>query len=333
MKRLLAMMIIMAAGLVFLTGCNNTGQEPANNSAGESLQKITILLDWVPNTNHTGLFAAQNMGYFAAEGLEAEIIQPGDGGTAQLIGAGTGEFGVSYQEDVTVARSEGIPVTAIAAVIQHNTSGFASEKAQNITRPADFSGKTYGGWGSPAENAIINAIMQKDNADFSTVNIMNIGSFDFFTSLTKGVDFAWIFQGWTGIEAEIRNVELNFIPVAEIDPIFDYYTPVLIASDKTIGQNPELVQKFMRAVSRGYDYCIEHPEAAAGILLEHAPELDQELVVRSQKYLSAEYKADAPRWGEMKAEVWQRYADFMYDNELIASNIEVGRAFTNDFLP
>ena len=332
MKRLFIFITIMMVGLFSLSGCSNGEKQSAEKAEEDNLQKITVLLDWVPNTNHTGLFAAKDLGYYEAEGLEVEIMQPGDGGTAQLIGAGTGEFGVSYQEDVTAARSQDIPVVAIAAVIQHNTSGFASLKAKGITTPADFSGKTYGGWGSPAENAIISAIMEKDHADFSTLNIMNIGSFDFFTSLEKGVDFAWIFQGWTGIEAQLRNIELNFIRLSELNPVFDYYTPVIIASEETIEQNPELAEKFIRAASRGYDYCIEHPEEAAQILLDNAPELDKELVLRSQEYLAAEYKADAARWGEMKTEVWQRYADFMYENKLIDRNIKAEEAFTNRFL-
>lgn len=333
MKRLLTLALIMVFGVFCLSGCNDAEKQSGEKDNTNSLEKITVLLDWVPNTNHTGLFVAKDMGYYQAEGLEVEIIQPGDGGTAQLIGAGTGEFGVSYQEDVTAARSQDIPVVAIAAVIQHNTSGFASLKSSNITTPADFSGKTYGGWGSPAETAIIEAIMQKDSADFSTVNMMNIGSFDFFTSLEKGVDFAWIFQGWTGIEAELRDIDLNFIRLSEVNPVFDYYTPVIIASEETIKQNPQLAEKFMRATSLGYNYSIDNPEKAAQILLDNAPELDKELVLNSQEYISAEYKADAPEWGEMKTAVWESYADFMYENSLIEKKINADEAFTNKFLP
>ncbi|MDD3894792.1 MAG: ABC transporter substrate-binding protein [Syntrophomonadaceae bacterium] len=332
MKRC-SVLILLLLVVLLTSGCNEGDKLTSQPDSPAAQEKITVLLDWVPNTNHTGLFVAKDLGYYADEGLEVEIIQPGDGGTAQLIGAGTGEFGISYQEDVTAARSQNIPVVAIAAVIQHNTSGFASLKSSNITTPADFSGKTYGGWGSPAETAVLKAIMEADNADFSTVNIMNIGSFDFFTSLEKGVDFAWIFKGWTGIEAQLRNVELNFIRLSEIDPVFDYYTPVIIASEDTLEKNPQLAEKFMRATSKGYSYCIENPEKAADILLDNAPESDRELLIESQKYLAAEYKADAPRWGEMKPEVWKNYADFMFANNLIDKKIKAEAAFTNQFLP
>ena len=150
---------VLAAALlgmmVLMTGCGAGDDSISSSDSKAPREKITILLDWVPNTNHTGLFVAKDLGYYDEEGLEVEIIQPGDGGTAQLIGAGTGEFGISYQEDVTAARAQDIPVVAIAAIIQHNTSGFASLKTSNITTPADFVGKTYGCWGSPSDMSLI----------------------------------------------------------------------------------------------------------------------------------------------------------------------------------
>ena len=100
----------------------------------EELQKITVILDWVPNTNHTGIYVAKENGYYDDQGLEVEIIQPTEGGSADLVAAGKGEFGISYQEQVTYARTaeNPLPIVAIAAIIQHNTSGFASPVEKNI---------------------------------------------------------------------------------------------------------------------------------------------------------------------------------------------------------
>ena len=294
---------------------------------------MTILLDWLPNTNHTGLYAAKDKGYFKAEGLDVTIMQPGEGGTSQLLAAGKGDFGVSYQEEVTIARSQDIPVVALAAVIQHNTSGFASPVEKGIKTPRDFEGKSYGGWGSPAETAIIKVLMDKYDADINTVEMVNIGSNDFFTSMHKGVDFAMIYWGWTGIEAELRDLDLNFIKMRDENPALDFYTPVLIANEKMVTEKPELVEKFIRACSKGYQFAIENPEEAAQLLLDNVPDLDRELVMASQEYLANEYQADAPRWGEMKREIWKNYADFMYENKLIDENIDPDKAFTNKYLP
>lgn len=316
--------------LFSLAGCCATTGKPAEKA---KKQKVTVILDWVPNTNHTGLYVARDKGYYAEEGLDVEIIQPADGGTAQLISAGQGDFGISYQEELTIARSQNLPVVALAAVIQHNTSGFASPADKNIKTPKDFEGKTYGGWGSPAETAMLKSIMDKYHADFSKVKVVNIGAADFFTSVEKDIDFSWIFYGWTGIEAEQRKMNLNFIKLREEDPALDFYTPLIITNESKISKDPELVKKFMKATSRGYEDCITHPNEAAEILVKAVPELDQTMVKASQAYLSNEYQSDAPRWGEMKASVWTDYAEFMHQNGLIKKQIDTSKAFTNDFLP
>ncbi|MGI6422271.1 MAG: ABC transporter substrate-binding protein [Syntrophomonadaceae bacterium] len=326
MKKILSCLIILALFAIPL-GC------PGQNGQDESKEKITVLLDWFPNTNHTGLYVAQELGYYEEEGLEVEIIQPAEGGTAQLIASGQGDFGVSYQEEVTIARSQDIPVVAIAAVIQHNTSGFASPVDKNIKSPLDFEGKSYGGWGSPAETAIIQALLDKYQGDINKVNFINIGSADFFTSIQKDIDFSMIYWGWTGIEAEIRNIDLNFIPIADEIKALDFYTPVLIANEDKIARDPDLISSFLKATARGYQYAIESPKEAADILLQRVPELDPELVRASQQYLAGQYQAEAAAWGVMNLEVWKNYVDFMYENKLIEKNIDASQAFTNDFLP
>lgn len=332
MRKTVIALLIMALLTMGMTGCagqtDQTGQKDAAHR-----QKVTVLLDWFPNTNHSGLYAAKDQGYYAQEGLDVNIIQPSEGGNPQLIAAGKGDFAVSYQEEVTVARSQDIPVVALAALIQHNTSGFASPVSKNITSPRDFEGKTYGGWGSPAETAVLKALMAKYDADFNQLKIVNIGDADFFASMQKGIDFSWIFYGWTGIEAEKKGMDLNFIKLADENKAFDYYTPVIIASESKIAKDPELVKKFMKATARGYDYAIKNPDTTAAILLKNVPELNQDLVAASQSYLSPEYKADAPRWGGMKSAVWKNYADFMYANQLIDKQVDVSKAFTNAFLP
>ncbi len=329
MKRMISIILTVCVLLTGLTGCSAKKDETQT----APLQKVTVMLDWFPNTNHTGLFAAKDLGYYKAEGLDVEFVQPSEGGNPQLIAAGKADFAISYQEEVTIARSQDIPVVALAAVIQHNTSGFASPVDKNIKSPQDFAGKTYGGWGSPAETAVLKTLMTKYGADFSKLKIVNIGSADFFASMQKGIDFSWIFYGWTGIEANQKGMDLNFIELKNEDKVFDYYTPVIIASESEIAKNPELATKFMRATAKGYDYAIKSPDKAAEILLKNAPELNKDLVVASQQYLAKEYQGDAPRWGEMKTEVWKGYADFMFNNKLIDKNIDANKAFTNKYLP
>ncbi|NLJ75885.1 MAG: ABC transporter substrate-binding protein [Peptococcaceae bacterium] len=330
MKRGLFVLALLATVVLLLVGCNSAQQTTGEQ---EALQKVTVLLDWTPNTNHTGVYVAQERGYYQEEGLDVEIAQPSEGGTAQLIGAGQGDFGFSYQEEATIARTKGVPVKALAAVIQHNTSGFAGPVEKGINSPKDFAGKKYGGWGSPAEEAVIEALMNEEDADFSQVEMINIGTTDFFTSIKKDVDFAMIFWGWTGIESEQRGVPLSFVRMIDYHDALDFYTPVLIASEDTLKNDPQMVGAFMRATAKGYADCINDPQAAGQILLDNVPELDEELVMASMMYLAGEYQSDAPVWGQMAAERWQKYSDWMYSQGLLEEPLDYQEAFTNEFLP
>lgn len=320
--------------IVILTAC---GAATTPTVSEPSLTTVRVGLDWTPNTNHTGLYVAQAQGYYKDQGLQVEILGAQEGGTVeQLVAAGRLDFGISYQEGVTQARVEGVPIVSIAAIIQHNTSGFASRVEEGITSPRDFIGKKYGAFGSPIEEAVIRGLLEcagvGDQVD--QVQFVDIGSSDFFVATERDeVDFVWIFKGWTGIEAEVRGVPLNIVMMNDVQCIPDYYTPVIITSEKMIAEQPDLVRRFLAATSAGYRFAIDRPAEAAEILLQAAPELDAELVRRSQQYLATQYQADAPRWGEQKLEVWRAYAQWMAERNLIARMIEPEKAFTNEFLP
>lgn len=324
------MILVFIFFLLFsLTGCRNQ----APTAPGNPTQKVRVILDWVPNTNHAGLYIARDQGYYAEEGLDVEILQPPEGGAAQLIASGQADFAVSYQEEVTMARSKNLPLVAIAAVIQHNSSGFASPQSKNIKDPFDFQGKTYGGWGSPSEIAMLKALMTKYGGDINKINIINIGTADFFTSVQRDIDFSWIFYGWTGIEAEQKGLKLNFIPLNKEDQAFDFYTPVIITNEKTAASNPQMVERFMKATSRGYLFAINDPDAASSVMVKAVPELNAGLVSASLRYLAPRFQADAVRWGEMKKSTWDAYTAFLLANGLLDKAIDSDQAFTNRFLP
>jgi ABC-type nitrate/sulfonate/bicarbonate transport system substrate-binding protein len=254
-------------------------------------------------------------------------------GADQLVAAGKSQFGVSYQESITQARIQGIPLVSLAAVIQHNTSGFASPKAKNIVSPKDFAGKTYGGWGSPVEEAVISSIMKTEEADVKDVKIINMGDSDFFTAVNRDIDFAWIFYGWTGVESELRNEPINMVYLTDYSEKLDYYTPVISTNEEMIKNDPDTVKKFMAALTKGYEYAIDNPADSADILIKAVPELDQELVKKSQEWLASKYQDDAPRWGEQKLEVWKNYSIWMFENGLLEKELEAEKAFTNEYLP
>ncbi len=298
------------------------------------LEKITLLLDWTPNTNHTGLYCAQALGYFEEEGLEVEILLAQEGGTSAMVSSGRAPFGVSYQEEVTYARSEGLPVVAIAAIIQHNTSGFAAPLDRQITTPADFQGKRYGGWGSPVESAMLKTIIEHYGGDFNKVEMLTTGAADYLSAVQKDmIDFAWIYYGWDGVAAELSGIPLTFFLLQDEDPRLDFYTPVLITSEKITQENPDLAKRFLRAVARGYEYAIAYPDKAADVLIKAVPELDRDLIFASQRYLSPRYQDEAPQWGHMKNEIWENHTQWLRENELLDQKIDISKAWTNEFLP
>ena len=299
----------------------------------KKLKKITIVLDWAVNTNHTGIYAAKDMGYFKAEGLDVAIEFPPEIGAEALILSGAAQFGVSHQEAITLARAKGIGLKALAAINQHNTSGFASRIGAGIRRPKDFEGKSYGGWGSPIEIATLKALMERDGGDYNKIKHVSIGSMDFFAATSGGIDFTWIFQGWDGVAAEIKGIKISFIPLREMEPALDYYTPLIAASDKYIKKNRGTVRKVIRALSRGYEFCIKNPEKAATILLNNAPELDRKLIIASQKFLAVQYRAEAPRWGEMRLSKWVNYGKWLDKYKQLEGPFDAKSAFTNEFLP
>lgn len=332
-KKIASISLTLALAASVLAGCS---QKNSETTSVDKPQKVTLMLDYTPNTNHTGIYVAKEKGFYKDLGIDLEIVQPSEGDSATLVATEKADFGVSYQEDVTYAltkEKDPLPVKAIATIIQHNTSGFASPESKNIKTPKDFEGKTYGGWGSPSEEAIIKLAMEKNGADFSKLNRVDIGQDDFFTATKKNIDFAWVFYGWDGIQAQLLKEKINYIPIKDIDTSLDYYTPILITNSKTIKENPELVKKFMEATAKGYDFAISNPKESAEILIKAVPELDKNLVKASQEYLSKEYQSDAPRWGEMKSSVWENYAKFMKSNGLIKKDLNVEEAFTNEFLP
>ncbi|MBM4431486.1 MAG: ABC transporter substrate-binding protein, partial [Chloroflexi bacterium] len=314
--------------LALAIGCATSLPSPSPQHEAEPKPVRAILsLDWVPNTNHTGFYVAQEKGWYVEEGIDLEIQIPSDPAAAlKQVAYGNTEFGVSFQEEVTMARSNDIPVVSLAAIIQHNTSAFASLAETGIQSARDIEGKRYASYGLPIERPILGQLMACDGGDINKVEFIDVG-FDAFPALIgKRADLAWIFMAWDGVQADIMGVRLNVLPLYG-SCVPDYYTPVVVAGEATIANKPDLVRRFMAATTRGYEYAIAHPEESAEILLRASPETDTELARRSQAWLSPRYQDDAPRWGVQKLEVWQEFADFMFQNQLIAKPVEPQKAF------
>ena len=321
--------LLLASLMVTILGAMACGKA---QPTGAPVQAV-LSLDWVPNTNHTGFYVALEKGWYADEGIALEIQIPSDPSAAlKQVGAGNTQFGVSFQEEVTIARAIGIPVVSIAAIIQHNTSAFAALKSSGITSAKDFEGKTYASYGLPIERPILEGLMHCAGGDVSQVEFVDVG-FDAFPALLGGrVDLAWVFLGWDGVQAQLKGVELSTVPLYG-SCLPDYYTPVIIAGEETLQNQGDLVRRFLAATARGYEYAIDHPAESADILLKHSPESDPDLVKASQAWLSPRYQDDAANWGEQTGETWSEFAAWMFEQGLLAEQVDPDLAFSNDYLP
>lgn len=304
------------------------------DSSDKNLRELTFALDWTPNTNHSGLYLAKERGYYEEEGLDI-TFRESDMNFIEMVANGTAAFGIASQEQVLQARASGaeIPVVAIAALLQHNTSGFASPADRGIESPQDFEGKTYSGWGTELELAFISTLMEKDNADYNKVEIINQSASNFIASMETEADFAWIYYGWDGVNCELQDYPINFILLGDIDERLDFYSPVLITSDELIETEPEVVSKFLRATRRGYLDAIADADAAVDALLTAAPELDPDLLRASQEWLNKESEKSGEAWGSITPERWASFAQWMSENDLLEEEIDVDSAYSTDFLP
>lgn len=317
---------------LLLSGCGTSSKNKEQKQAKK--EEVTVILDYVANTNHTGMYVALDQGYYDELGLDVDIVEPTEGATATLIAVGKGDFGISYQEDVTVARTSAdpLPIKAIATLIQHNTSGFATYADKKIESPKDFEGKTYSGWGGPGEEAVLKAIMAQNGADYNKLNVV-ISDGSGFEALKDKVDIMWFFEAWDNVKCKLNDFPINYMELRNLDERLDYYTPVIIANDDTLKNRPEMTKKFLAATAKGYQYAIEHPEESAKILQKYAPDYSIDMLTMSQEYLSKKYMEDTTKWGEMKDRVWDNYTDFLVEYGVIDQKIPAKECYTNEFLP
>lgn len=329
MRRLFVGLLVLPA--IVALGCG--GSTPTTTSP---LTPVSVVLDWTPNTNHTGIYLAKQRGDYARAGLDVEIIEPGQDGSIAPLAAGRAQFGVTYAEALLPARAQGTPIVSIATILRTNTSSLMSPADRKITRPRDLAGKTYGTYGGPTEAPIVRALVACDGADPDTVTFVDVGNADYGVGFRKhAYDAVWVFDGWDVIRLrDIAKTPVTTIPFRDhLDCIPDWYTPVLATTEAVIRDQPDLVRRFLDATAAGYRTAISDPAAAAGALLAGAPESDRALVEASTPFLAPYMSDTSGSWGRQDPAVWERFDAFLRHAKIITGKSPVADAFTNDFLP
>lgn len=322
--------LLLVFMVVILAACQ-TEDSTENNE----LSEIELILDWVPNTNHSGLFVAEAKGYFEDAGLKVTIRRPPEGGGTELVGSGNAEFGISFQDTLAAPFAQGLPVTVVASIINHNTSGIISHEEAGIETAADMAGKSYGTWNEPIETALVQYIVEADGGNYDEVELVPNQADNSVVGLANEMfDSAWIYYAWDGVMADYQEVPTNFFYLTDFAEELDFYSPVIIANNDYLENNPDEAKAVIQAIKKGYQYAIDFPMEAADLLISNAPELaeQRDFVLASQMWINEQYANSPDEWGYIDQERWNAFYKWLYDNDLVNVDLTENELFTNEYL-
>jgi ABC-type nitrate/sulfonate/bicarbonate transport system substrate-binding protein len=331
-----ALAAALLAGAV-LAACGDDGSSSSSDdSAGGGLQEVTLMLNWTPNAQHDGIYLAQAEGLYEEQGIDLEIIEPGEEGSDVAVGTGAAELGISQAESLLPAREQGVPVVSIATLFPVNDSTLMALADDDIGSPADLEGLTYGGFGGALETELISRLVECDGGDPDAVETVEVGNVDYLAGLEQDrFDVVWVFEGWDALRArEVEGADITTLPFRDYqDCIPNWYTPIVIAGEQIISEDPEMVTAFLTATAEGYLMAEEDPQAAADALLAAAPELDEELVRASADYHAPLFRNPGSSWGQQNPAVWEEFEVFLREAGLLTEQVDTNAAFTNARLP
>ncbi|WBU56012.1 ABC transporter substrate-binding protein [Paracoccus sediminicola] len=229
--------------------------------------KLSVALDWTPNTNHVGLYVAQAQGWFKEAGLEVEILPYTDTSSGTLVASGVAEFGILSAVSFHTQRAAGADLKVVLAVVQHETGRLVfNGEREDIQRPSDLDGLTYAGFGTDWENALISTIIRNDGGkgDFETVTLGTSA----YEALANGtVDFTLEVSTWEGVNSELLDRPQRSFAYADYG-VPDQQTTFLGGNGSWMKANPEQTRAFVEAAQRGYAFAADNPDAAADMLIE-----------------------------------------------------------------
>lgn len=289
--------------------------------------KIKVVLDWFANTNHTGFLLAEKRGYFAQAGLEVEI----DGevhGVMDLHGA---DMVLGPQISMLDCMARGVEMTAVAVLTQRCDSGIVSLKESGITSPRKLEGKRLTHWAPRWFHGVIGEAVRIDGGDYAKVQLVPMDVGDIVATLGTTADATWVYENWENQELIEADKEINFINLADVDPLFDFCAPCMAATHQILRERPEDVRAFLAALDRAYIEVAHDPEGTVLEVKEGLPKVSDALLVRSQKHLAPLLLNEKGHWGTMRPERWERMADWLVANGYY--DHRRSDEYTNEYLP
>ncbi|WP_064683766.1 ABC transporter substrate-binding protein [Rhizobium bangladeshense] len=248
--------------------------------------KVRIALDWTPNTNHIGIYVAKAKGFYAAGGLDVEILPFTDASAGTLVSNGVADFGISSEIEAMTQRAGGGDVKMVYGVVQTETARLIYKgDRDDIKRPKDLDGKTYGGFGGTWESALVSAMIRNDGGT-GDVKTVTLGTSAYEALDNGSIDFTLEIYTWEGIAAELENRKIGRFHYSDYG-IPDEQTTVIVSSDAYLSASREHARAFIQATRQGYAYSVDHPDEACDLLISNSNGalMNTELVKASQKAL------------------------------------------------
>ena len=318
------------------------------SEAASGPRPVRVAPDWLPNTNHIGLYVADALGYYAEAGLRLEMLPfDGEAMPRRKIATGETEFGLMPQQSVISMRARGLDAVSVAVLARPNTTSLMVRTQSGITRPAELVGRRYASYGTEFEVAMIADLIVADGGS-GAVELVPARKLDILQALYDGeIDLAWGFSAWEGIQAELAGHPLRHFFVTEYGAPNEYF-PLLVTTRALIARDPEMVGAFARATLRGYTFAAEHPDDAAELFIGRAdrtrlPPRADELVRLSTRWLAPRLNGtlaglpSSQPWGWHERETWAAFAAYIRrlasERELTAPEPDAEeKGYTNHFL-
>ncbi|USR79675.1 ABC transporter substrate-binding protein [Arcanobacterium pinnipediorum] len=306
MKKFLALCcsFVLAAGL---SGCDaSTTDDTAN-------RHVRVILDWTPNTNHTGIYVALNKGYYEDAGLDVEVLGFSQAGVESVVEHGGAEFGFTGAESLAIAYGQGADLKMVYSLQPLSSQGIAVRADSDIHTPKDLDGKLFATYGGVQNTDKVKEMIRHDGGkgEFDTV-VMGTAAYQ---AVADGsADFAEGLSTWESIEFELKGSALRFMYPWEWGVPGTPAVLGISAKNDLIKNDPELVKDFVSATKKGYDYTLDHLDEASDILIAENPDaqLNPELVKRSHELLTTKFWPDATgRTGLADLQAWQTFLDYL----------------------
>jgi NitT/TauT family transport system substrate-binding protein/putative hydroxymethylpyrimidine transport system substrate-binding protein len=268
MRRVAALLatVLLLAGV---SGCGGDGAEPG------APRGVALVLDFVPNAVHSGIYAAQRQGYYRDEGIDLTIRQPGESTDApKLLEAGRADFAILDIHDLGIARERGLDLVGTMPIVQRPLAAVIARGEGPVRRPRDLEGHTVGVTGLPSDEAVVDSEVSADGGNPGAVHRVTIG-FNAVSSLAAGkVDAATGFWNAEGVALQRQGIPIRIFKVNSYGAP-PYPELILTASHQTIEDDPQLVDSMVAATTRGYELASDHPAKALDDLLAEVPSLER----------------------------------------------------------